>query len=389
MFSRNSAAVRRLLVLALISVLVFVYPACDSKSQPVGEPAALLDGPGEPNPYWNDVARHLAGLDVRAESPLKALESKDQFKRQRDYFHQQWDRIEGPRLNPMRAWAAAELADARAANRPVFYPFGGPDYLHVAQFFPEAPLYVQFGLEPAGAPPDLANMNERDRANLMQLTRVSLSSVLRFSFFRTNDMRVELLQSRIGAVPVLMAFAVRCGKVIVNARSAFIDREGRLQYGAAPAGTISGVRIDLEDAETKRPQTLLYFSLDISNSGDNAPFFTFMRTRGPFNSYAKAASYLMHRDAFTRIRDFTLEHSALFMQDDSGMPVRAFRREAWDLTFYGAYDRPIALFRNLYQADLREIYRRGTGVKPLPFGIGYVYQRGKSNLMIARKKTGG
>ncbi|MBX7057971.1 MAG: hypothetical protein K1X75_07880 [Leptospirales bacterium] len=365
---------------ALILVLLL---ACAPDPQQSTEAQPATD-----NRQWDDVARYLAGMPVSEHSALQALERLPEAARQREYFRKHYEPIEASRLNPMRSWAAAELADARSSDRTVFYPFGGPDFLHIYAFFPEAPLYIHFGLEPPGLPPDLANMPAANRARLMQLTRESLSSVLRFSFFRTNDMHVELLQSQIGVAPVLLAFAARNGLVIVNARNIHLDRDGQLQNGATAAsspGAIAGVEIELRNPNGKLSR-LQYFSMNIANDGDNQAFFNYMHQQGRLNAYAKAASYLMHNDSFSKIRSLVLEQSEVFMQDDSGMPVRFFGREQWDVQLYGAYDRPIPLFANRIQNDLKQMYANRSAVKSLPFGIGYVFQQGRSNLMIARKR---
>jgi hypothetical protein len=106
------------------------------------------------------------------------------------------------------------------------------------------------------------------------------------------------------------------------------------------------------------------------------------------STYLKSASYLMHRhESFSIIRDLILEESEFLLQDDSGIPVKYFDQNKWDLTFYGNYSFPISLFAERHQEDLKEIYlKKEQKVKPLPFGIGYQYVKGTSNLMLARKK---
>jgi hypothetical protein len=46
---------------------------------------------------------------------------------------------------------------------------------------------------------------------------------------------------------------------------------------------------------------------------------------------------------------------------------------------------PISLFRNRYQTAMRDAYKNKENVKPLPFGIGYQFREGSSNLMLAKK----
>lgn len=103
-------------------------------------------------------------------------------------------------------------------------------------------------------------------------------------------------------------------------------------------------------------------------------------------TYLKAASYLMYNDSFSNIRNTILANSSHLLQDDSGMPLKSFDNAKWDLKFYGAYTRPIGLFSNSYQSDLRQVYASNQTIKPLDFGIGYQFAVNQSNLMLAKTK---
>jgi hypothetical protein len=83
-----------------------------------------------------------------------------------------------------------------------------------------------------------------------------------------------------------------------------------------------------------------------------------------------------------------LDESEYILQDDSGIPVPYFDTTKWDLTFYGNYTRPIPLFTARHQEDLYDIYsgNKGYNIKPLPFGIGYKFRKGTSNMMLGSKK---
>jgi hypothetical protein len=105
------------------------------------------------------------------------------------------------------------------------------------------------------------------------------------------------------------------------------------------------------------------------------------------STYLKSASYLMHRPTFSIIRNIILDNSEFVLQDDSGIPIQYFDTDKWNLTFYGNYKFPINLFAERHQEDLKEVYLNGgDNVKSLPFGIGYQYHKGTSNLMKAEKK---
>lgn len=388
----NGTFLRWTLLRVLPALLSGLILATGCQEKPEHKPASHESSVPEPQTpqydrYWNDVARYLAGLEVAPGSKIDDFAHSSASMKQREFFVNSWDRIEESRLGPMRSWQEKYLASLNPKGRVVFYPFGGPDFLHVSTFFPEASDYVQFGLEPPGLPPDIRSMGDEERSNLLYLTRTSLHSVLQFSFFRTNDMKHDLIQSRMGAAPILMAFAVRNGYRVLDVQSVHINKNGEEADGAGGDSRIPGIRILIQKGEHGSLSTIHYYSLDISDSATklNSPFFKWMKSKGRVISYAKGASYLMHRDSFSHIRDLILDSSDAFLQDDSAIPYRFFSPEKWDITLFGQFDGPIAMFRGRNQQDLRKAYRESE-VQELPFGIGYVYREGKSNLMLVRKR---
>ena len=96
----------------------------------------------------------------------------------------------------------------------------------------------------------------------------------------------------------------------------------------------------------------------------------------------------MYEENFSVVRNYILDKSAYVLQDDSGMPLANFTKgkHAWDLTFFGVYAGPIALFKGRWQQDMKVAYTKKEQVRPLPFGIGYQFAEGTSNLMLAKKK---
>ena len=134
------------------------------------------------------------------------------------------------------------------------------------------------------------------------------------------------------------------------------------------------------------PQTLYYFRTDVSNGGVNASgFLKFAATLGNGNGLLKSASYLMHSGNFTQVRDFVLEHSQSIVQDDSGIPLAAFKPDVWDFQPFGAYLGPIGVFPGRGQPRLGELFRKAKA-PPLDFGIGYRHRGHDSNLLLAVRK---
>jgi hypothetical protein len=212
---------------------------------------------------------------------------------------------------------------------------------------------------------------------------------LEYSFFRTLDMEVDL--SKQGVLPILLVFMARTNNQILDVQYVGVDKDAQLQViqSGSLDGLVPGVKISFVSEGESEPKTLYYFSSDISNEGlNNTPGFREFVNQYAEDSvtYLKAASYLMHYDSFSTIRDLILAQSRGLLQDDSGMPVKYVDEAKWDRTFYGQYIAPIKLFANRYQPDLRSIYQNDSSIKPLDFGIGYKFHS-DSNLMLAIRKS--
>jgi hypothetical protein len=110
----------------------------------------------------------------------------------------------------------------------------------------------------------------------------------------------------------------------------------------------------------------------------------FCERLGTGDAFVKSASYLMHRDQFSEVRDFLLGHSRLLLQDDSGIPVTRFDQAHWQLRPFGHYSGPISLFANRYQSTLAQLFYRNHA-EPIEFGVGYRWRSQTSNLMLAVK----
>ncbi|MES1180190.1 MAG: hypothetical protein ABUL43_03235, partial [Hyphomicrobium sp.] len=265
--------------------------------------------------------------------------------------------------------------------------FSGPDYLYADAFFPSATTIIMAGLEPPGQIPDLRKYSRGEIASSLRDLRSSLSSVLSYSFFQTKFMRVDFSRSKLnGTLPVLMTFLARSGKTIYDIELLDLQNDGTLHPAdeniANPTG--KAVKITFGDANVGAKRTLYYFSTDLSNSGlKNSGFLTFCNSFGKGDSFIKSASYLMHDDNFSTVRDFLLTHSVSLLEDDSGIPVRFFA-QGWQLHPYGRYVGPIGLFAGQYQSKLNEVFTKNR-TTPIDFSLGYRWKPTESNILRAVK----
>ncbi|NML67847.1 hypothetical protein HHL22_21805 [Hymenobacter sp. RP-2-7] len=351
-----------------------------------------LAPPAADSARTQSVADFLAGLPPApgtAPAALAAQPAWQAFAKDQD---KSWVKYRATHTSRMDSWARTELDSVRQATTTLFYPFSGPDFLNAYTLFPGARTYVLFGLEPVGSVPSPANL---ENLALLPAVKKSLWSVLNFSFFRTNDMAVDLKSVNLdGAVPLLMLFAARTGHQVEAVRPVQLDAQGQLHAvtdttRAPGSKTIAGTELTLR-APDGRPQTLYYFSADLSDwklGTKDAPL-KYVRSLGPLTTYVKSATYLMHKSYFSKIRNLVLARSNYLLQDDSGIAMRYFPKATWQFTYYGTYKRPINLFAKQYQPELTTAYHDSLRrVRPLPFGTGYNWRQTDSNLLLAKRRT--
>jgi hypothetical protein len=330
-----------------------------------------------------DTARFLAGLPAEADGAFAALCRTEAWKRYAKAIAAQWSRFETG-ASKMRTWAARELEKSADPALPVFYPFGGPDAAFVDIFVPGAKEAVLVGLEEAGSVPRVETFEAGDLDAEFALYLKSLDDLLGLSFFRTNDMKEDLANRTIdGVVPIMLLLLARSDKQILSVEFGQLTADG----GFAPASSKpTAAAIGFRGAGNADAHTLLYISADLydgkflKNTGlrkyiemNLTPCFTFM----------KSASYLMQKSFFGAIRRTILDISSAVLQDDSAIPYKFYDPKAWDVTLYGRYDGPIKLFKDDFEQELFDAFRKRPDIRPLGFRFGY---SPVSCLLLAVKK---
>jgi hypothetical protein len=241
-------------------------------------------------------------------------------------------------------------------------------------------------LEPVGEIPDLTGMSRGQVEGGIGRIENSLNTVLNYSFFITKKMRGELSGGRFGGtLPILYVFLERSGKTIRDASLVALDADGNVKPAndpGLPKNPPRGAKITFSTGADGKPQTLYYFSTDLSNDGvKTSGFLKFCDTFGLADSFIKSASYLLHADSFSTIRSYIVDHSDVVVEDDSGVPVRFFKPDEWQLMAFGNYVAPLGIFPHTYQPMLHDLYRKRTAA--LDFGIGYRWRPSESNVLLA------
>ena len=331
-------------------------------------------------PTADDTARFLAGMMPSANSPLMPLTRDPAWQRHAKFFDSAFDQLEQRQISRIRAWSDANIT---APKPTMFYMFSGPDFLYANAFYPRATTYVLSALEPPGSIPDLSRLPRGSVGAALANVEHSLGSILSFSFFITKKMKVDLHEGQLdGTLPLLYVFMARSGKTIRNVSNVALDDKGTAYFANENPGAnaVRGVRIVFAGSDGV-DRTLYYFSTDLSDSSARSSgFLKFCATLAPGNSLIKSASYLLHSNSFSTVRDFILANSATIIQDDSGIPLGFYSARKWHLFPFGRYAGPISEFPNKYQQSYADLFQRA---QPLDFGIGYRWRSYESNLLLA------
>jgi hypothetical protein len=345
------------------------------------------------NDSLNALANIMSGITDDHEA-FKAIQSTEDFKIFSKNFDKKWFSYDSTRLLTLRNFQANELSKVVKKQSTLFYPFSGPDILYAHTFFPDADRYIMIGLEPVGSFPVLNEKEKDSLENYFNKVNTSLKAILKFSFFRTASMKTDLRNTELdGTIHLLTLFLKRTGNTFCSAKALTVDSNGNVVY-VKSFETLKrmnvrtkGVEIVFSDV-AKKKKTLLYFSTNAMDEAlkKNKGFVTYMKNIGTINTYLKGASYLMHKNYFSIVRNVILDQSEQVIQDDSGIALEYFTKDdqQWDFTFYGQYTKPIPMFKQFYQKDLDSLYDK-LGSKDIGFGIGYNFKDKNSNFMIASK----
>ena len=314
----------------------------------------------------------------------------DSFSKQ---LNQKLVEIEKSRLSPLTNWNETALKrNAKSDTTSVFYPFSGGDFLHVNSLYPNANHYVMMAQESVGSIPDLSKMDKVQTKEYIKAADFILRDIYAKSYFITMNMIKDTKSSPVnGMLPVLLWSVSKTGHTVTSVEELTVDESGKKSYSPFKVGVNSAkaVRITFGNPEKGILKTLTYYSCDISNSGiekDKALAAT-LKAIPPSNCFVKSASYLMHYETFTTIRNTVLDKAIYLVQDDTGIPYKYFNKTKFKMELYGNYVKPVSDFSaNLYQKDMVEAYKTKEYVGVLPFSLGYHWQTKDQNQMIAIKK---
>jgi hypothetical protein len=381
-------------ILFLAVVTIAIFPPLFAADHLIGQEAAKVF-PSQPAAnVYDEVARFISGLPCSTE-PLKTLQESAEWINFSETLGKNWADLDTKRLQSMKAWADTEMAEANAATKGLFYPFGGPDFLTAFLLFPKADAYVLLGLEFVGKLPDFAKAMPQQVGNYTENLMAALSDFFNKSYFITKNMNATLTNDKVdGVLPVICFFLEKTDHKIVGIKRSELLEKGELLEAdfAVPKKRFRrpyGVRIDFVTNGSDRVRSVHYFSCDLVDDvfRKDSPFYVYLNNLSFETTFIKSASYLMQYKEFSNIRSMVLTKSRFVLEDDTGIPYRYFPAKDWEAQLYGEYIKPVSDFAGVEQKDLKEAYTDPTKVKKLPFHLGYHWGSSKDSILYFKRKA--
>jgi len=362
----------------ILLVLSIALSGCASKPKPQPGETLMLAPPQsafvpvDGAAGANDITLFLAGKPVRHGAALSQIQQTVNYRNYLDEIAFKWKAYGERRTSRQRDWSNWSLAPVIGSPGTLLYPFGGPDLLYAMSMFPNTSTYVLLGLEPAGSLPALESQNPAAVVDALFGLGRSMDTQLKVGYFVTKDMKGDLSNGPMpGVTPILLTSIGLMGGEVDSVQS--INAGGN---------TGVDIRFSLPGRGSKRA---IYVSGDLSNGRFGSGFQSWVGGFSGSTAYFKAASYLMHDEGFSKIRNQVLSQSKAIVQDDSGIPFR-YLATGWDLKFFGRYQKPIELFAKQDQPDLRAAYDAIGGGPQIPFGSGYHTNPDGANILVAVKR---
>lgn len=362
--------------------------------------------------YWNDLANYIAGMPMSTSNRFYNLGETSYYKRYQLSIDKSWENIEKNYRSKIKE-LTKEILPPKSYSNTGFYPLSGADFLNLYHFSPKSPRYIMVGLETPGFVNDPLSYNPLDLREAYLLLNISINQMATQNYFASIMMEAKFKNKYFpGVAPVLMIFLKRLGFEIDYLESIRINSNGDIEELKTSSdvgqNTITGIRFVFH-APGEMYRELIFLKMYIHENTLNPalPEGKFFARQNRFNLVMKSSIYLMHLEKFRPFVNSLLSKTDMVAEDDSGIPIRYFNPNEWDVQVFGKYIRRISIRyipreakmirspgNSLYsemekftQTDLKSIFENSA--KPLNFKYGYggaMRGVGTSNLIVVRRK---
>ncbi len=299
----------------------------------------------------------------------------------------------------------------------VVYPFAGADLVSVLAVFPKAEDITTLSLEPAGDPRPINELSTRALQKSLTRARTYASRLLRISHNRTVDMSRVMTWGKLPGhiIFTLLGLSIH-GYEPVSMRFFMIEKDGGIRYvgsrdvaalAAPPDGkqqTVSHkvlphrlkpwanveIRFRREGDDEGDIRVYRHIRANLHNRQleQDDRVIKYLETKGRISAMTKAASYLLWKSSFSRIRGYLLANMEWMVSDATGVPPEVAIKAGFEQRTYGHWTRPIRDSRVKPErvAQIRKFWVKNR-VGSVPFLFGYPGGPGGLHLMVTRPKS--
>ena len=308
-----------------------------------------------------------------------------------------------PMTTFLRKTLPAKLPDT------VLYPFSGGDLLAVQSAFPTGRRFVLLSLEQGGTPDPLHRLTPAQQRNARRRFLRHARRTLQHSYSHTKDL-LEPEGLRIpGLLPLILLGLRVHGGTPVGLRYFHLNKEGRVVYFTRAELAASGpwprpekrkrwgriyadpgynlaysnVELRYRLPGDRSDRVLQHIAADISNPGlDHAAGLeSFLKGLGKRALMIKAASFLLWKKRYTRIREAVTQDASLVLADSSAPFPSWLRAKGFRLRLFGNFRCPI--IQTLKSQARPWIRAFGPKLRPrLSFAFGYRDCKHQNHLIL-------
>jgi hypothetical protein len=317
--------------------------------------------------------------------------------------------------------ASTFFADLLKAGYPstVVYPFGGGDLATALVVYPDATDYTTLSLEGMGDPRPLAALAASPKKLATGLDKLRALSQMAFGWAwnTTDQLSIDSSESGSGVPGILTLTLVALdanGYEPVDVRFFKLGKDGAIVYltrddieawdaeqarlkppGRHKASNAlqQGLLVDVEIAFRKKgdPRAPVkhfrHIAADLSDDGlaKDGAALAYLDTKRDIAAVTKAASYLLWKPGFSKVRDYLLHHMKVMISDDTGIPPRYAQPAGFTQEVWGPYAGP---FFSWATGDVsKEMVKlwAATKTRPLPFRFGYFDNRRQPHLLYTHR----
>jgi hypothetical protein len=306
------------------------------------------------------------------------------------------------------------IANLRPKDLPttVVYPFGGGDLLSALTTYPDAKDVTTMSLEHAGDPRRLAAVKEKAKLDAsLELIRSTSSGLL----LMNDSMTANLMKGQQGDIPGQLAFFVVAlavhGYEPVSLRYFRLDNDGKVLYlSQSDIAAMEKKKANLlnaawvppdfseafsnselvfapkgsTDPSTYRVHRHMGANLSDANVAKAPGIIKFLEAKGPVVAMTKAASYLLWRDDFAKIRDYLLANMVFMISDSTGIPPVFAQKAGFVQETYGTFEKSFLGANAAYNEQFRKLWTEQPK-RALPFRYGYIDGSGHFHMMLTKK----